>query len=1076
LELPVAKLQKSTFIIIGSTHRQKLIISKTIFMKNPLQYFFKSLFVILFLLANGHLSGQEVEDNPNLDQIPKWYLDQIQKNPRQPSEVITINDYDNFYLGVDFAEGHISVNPLAPSEFFCAYNTDGSHYTMDGHDWIDSNPNWGTSMRGDPVTAYDSLGNLYYENMYGSSIQGCKVVKSTDNGQTWGSSVNAISGNDKNWMACDQTQGPFANYVYTTMTNSGSGNFVRSTDQGQTWQSTFNPSTQSLPGMMVCVGPDQSVSGGSVYVVTNSGGSFSSTYTFYESNDGGATFTLKSSQNFAGYVGRDVSGRNSVENMRTRPYPFITADNSFGPYRGRLHLVYASNNPPGDGNRPDIWSRYSDDGGASWSDAKRVNAGLFPQLSHQWQPATWCDKETGKLYVQWMDTRDTQSNDSALIYATYSDDGGQTFKPNQKISNEKMKVNCNSCGGGGTPRYQGDYSGIVSNTDVSMATWSDFRWGNFASFTAYFPDFAMRVYPSTKAIALSDTVWAVIPGVKLYDNEAIFSASIETPSSGSFTIDFPNGNTINSFPDSIPVVITVDEVPVGDYTLTITGAGPNGTPVHNREALIIIIPLGPPTANFTVSDTVTCAGQSLDFFDVSTGAISWLWTFEGGDPESSTEQFPVGIVYAEAGTYDVSLEVTNPSGSDLISKPGYIDVLPIPDAPTGDNVEVCKNLTIPPLVVEGAEIMWYDDPDLIEVVSTGNSFQTDNTLPGTYSYFATQTVEGCESEATEILLTIFDTPIIVFLPLDTVCLNSEAFELENGEPIGGTYFGDGVTDGYFDASVAGIGTHNLGYEYSDDNMCTDTAYQSITVLPLDIVTFDPLNPVCLDTDSYELTGGSPVGGIYSGDGVTDNFFYPDAAGVGTHQITYTATGENDCPNSANQTVTVNELPMIELGSDTTICGDQTITIDATDPNAVSYLWLPGNQTTASIVVDSAGIGYNSQEFVVMVTDINTCANSGSKTITFINCTGIEDVIGLESVILYPNPNDGTFSLQIKSNRTIKVDLRIFDVIGTVHYEYNQLEINNDFSTKINLIDTKPGIYFITIQDENGKFIKKFLIK
>ncbi|MEJ2537606.1 MAG: hypothetical protein P8048_11250 [Calditrichia bacterium] len=42
-------------------------------------------------------------------------------------------------------------------------------------------------MRGDPVTAYDSLGNLYYQNMYGSpSIQGALVIRSTDNGATWG--------------------------------------------------------------------------------------------------------------------------------------------------------------------------------------------------------------------------------------------------------------------------------------------------------------------------------------------------------------------------------------------------------------------------------------------------------------------------------------------------------------------------------------------------------------------------------------------------------------------------------------------------------------------------------------------------------------------------------------------------------------------------------------------------------------------------------------------------------------------------------------------------------------------------
>ena len=54
------------------------------------------------------------------------------------------------------------------------------------------------------------------------------------------------------------------------------------------------------------------------------------TYRLYRSTDGGATFTLMSTNNFANYVGTYVNGRNSVQNMRTRPYPFITADNSYG--------------------------------------------------------------------------------------------------------------------------------------------------------------------------------------------------------------------------------------------------------------------------------------------------------------------------------------------------------------------------------------------------------------------------------------------------------------------------------------------------------------------------------------------------------------------------------------------------------------------------------------------------------------------------------------------------------------------------------------------------------------------------
>jgi Neuraminidase (sialidase) len=126
--------------------------------------------------------------------------------------------------------------------------------------------------------------------------------------------------------------------------------------------------------------------------------------------------------------------------MRTRPYPFISADNSYGTYRGRLYLVYASNSPAGNGNKPDIFCRYSDDQGATWSSAVTVNDDVNSQNHHQWHPSIWTDKQTGKLFVKWMDTRDTPTSDSAYIYASYSEDGGQTFVTNQRISNSKMKM------------------------------------------------------------------------------------------------------------------------------------------------------------------------------------------------------------------------------------------------------------------------------------------------------------------------------------------------------------------------------------------------------------------------------------------------------------------------------------------------------------------------------------------------------------------------------------------------------------------------------------------------------------
>lgn len=535
------------------------------------------------------------QDDPNVD--TPIFSPNYKPVPRSPSgiQVITSTDgWDNFDLGVDFAEPHMSTNPRNPLWWFNAFNVSNTanHHTENGHDWASSTAPF-PSNSGDPVTAYDSLGNLYWMTMNGPTITGTWVVKSTNNGQTWGSAVASNAGNDKNWIAADQTMGPYANYVYGTMTNSGVGSFTRSTNQGASFTNTWTFSNQTLPGMMVCVGPNvlggNNISGGCVYVVTNSGSSFAATYTFYCSTDGGTSFTLKSAQNFANYVGTNVNGRNSVQNFRTRPYPFIAADNSFGPYRGRLYLVYASNVPAGDGNKSDIFCRYSTDQGTSWSSPVTVNDDPNSTANYQWHPSIWCDKQTGRLYVKWLDTRNTPTSDSCEVYASYSDNGGVSFVQNQLISNRKFRINCTTCGGGGTPAYLGDYDAVASNAQGAMLVWTDFRNGTFGSYTAYFPDFAMVTSPAsdtTKAID-SVNVKIKVPAVKLYTNSVKFSATISP--SAPVTFSFLNGrDSLTSYPDSVTLKVRLNNVPNGNYTVTITGKGPNGTPVHRRTLALTV--------------------------------------------------------------------------------------------------------------------------------------------------------------------------------------------------------------------------------------------------------------------------------------------------------------------------------------------------------------------------------------------------------------------------------------------------------------------------------------------------------
>lgn len=80
-------------------------------------------------------------------------------------------------------------------------------------------------------------------------------------------------------------------------------------------------------------------------------------------------------------------------------------------------------------------------------------------------------------------------------------------------------------------------------------------------------------------------------------------------------------------------------------------------------------------ADFEASVTNIGVGQYVNFEDASIGGVtSWEWTFEGGQPSSSTEKDPSSILYATAGTYDVTLTITTDEGNSTETKEGFIVV------------------------------------------------------------------------------------------------------------------------------------------------------------------------------------------------------------------------------------------------------------------------------------------------------------------------------------------------------------------------------------------------------------------
>lgn len=138
----------------------------------------------------------------------------------------------------------------------------------------------------------------------------------------------------------------------------------------------------------------------------------------------------------------------------------------------------------------------------------------------------------------------------------------------------------------------------------------------------------------------------------------------------SYFWDFGDGS---SSTEENPVYGYEDE---GAYTVEFTVGSPCG-PVTIVQEIDVLLP---PTADFTASETDGCAPLAVTFANTSSdNTDDFLWTFDGGTPETSTEENPT-VTYDEAGEFTVILKVTNEIGEDSIIKSNYITVQGGPNA------------------------------------------------------------------------------------------------------------------------------------------------------------------------------------------------------------------------------------------------------------------------------------------------------------------------------------------------------------------------------------------------------------
>lgn len=170
----------------------------------------------------------------------------------------------------------------------------------------------------------------------------------------------------------------------------------------------------------------------------------------------------------------------------------------------------------------------------------------------------------------------------------------------------------------------------------------------------------------------------------IYEGDVVTFTDQSTGSPTSWQWSFSGGTPTSSTSQNPSITYNT----AGTYDVSLKASNGNSNDTETKTAYITVLKASTTlNAAFTANNTTIYEGDTVDFTDQSTGNPTiWKWTCTGGTPSSSTSQNP-SISYSTAGSYDVSLKISDGNAFDTETKTAYITVL------KAQSQNVCDTIT-----------------------------------------------------------------------------------------------------------------------------------------------------------------------------------------------------------------------------------------------------------------------------------------------------------------------------------------------------------------------------------------------